>query len=148
MVGLRKVMCTNDLLFIGFDMKKDPEVILNAYNDPHGYTAAFNLNLLQRINDDLDADFNLNNFYHKEEYDSETGTASSYLISKKEQTISIDNLDKNIHFEKGEKIFTEISQKYDLDMINDMATKSGFEVVRNFYDERKYFVNSLWIKKP
>ena len=144
LVGLRKALCSNDLLFIGFDMKKDSNVILNAYNDPYGHTAAFNLNLLQRINDELDANFIIEEFYHREEYNPETGTASSYLISKQEQTISINNLDQNIHFEKGEKIFTEISQKYDIDMINDLATKSGFEVVRNFYDERQYFVNSLW----
>ncbi len=148
LVGLRKVMCSNDLLFIGFDMKKDPNIILNAYNDPYGHTAAFNLNLLKRINDELGANFNIDEFYHREEYNPDTGTASSYLISKIEQTISINNLDQNIHFEKGEKIFTEISQKYDLDMINDLAIKSGFEVVRNFFDERQYFVNSLWKIKP
>jgi len=141
---LKDVLYPQDMLFIGFDMKKDPDVILKAYNDPHGHTAAFNLNLLQRINDELNADFNLENFYHKEEYNPQTGTASSFLISKIEQHITINEFSTTIQFTKGERIFMEISQKYDLDIINELALKSGFEVVRNFFDERLYFTNSLW----
>ncbi len=144
---LRDVLNPKDMLFIGFDMKKDPGLIMKAYNDPHGHTAAFNLNLLQRINDELDANFNLNNFFHNEEYSPQTGTAKSYLISKAEQIIKIKDLNTTIQFTKGEKIFMEMSQKYDLDMINKLALKSGFGVVRNFFDERKYFVNSLWKRK-
>jgi L-histidine N-alpha-methyltransferase len=137
-------MQNQDMVFIGFDLKKESHIILNAYNDPHGHTAAFNLNLLQRINTELDANFDLNNFSHKELYNSDSGTAKSYLMSKIAQEVNIQSLDKTIHFEDGEKVFMERSQKYDLEMINKLAEKSGFEIVRNFFDQRQYFVNSLW----
>ncbi|OQX79135.1 MAG: hypothetical protein B6D61_04095 [Bacteroidetes bacterium 4484_249] len=74
-----------DQLFIGFDMKKGPDTILKAYNDPYGFTAAFNLNLLRRINKELGANFDLQNFKHHEVYDPQSGTAKSFLISRKYQ---------------------------------------------------------------
>lgn len=141
---LKAVMNPDDLLFIGFDLKKDPEIILNAYNDPHGYTASFNLNLLQRINEELGANFEIPNFKHQEVYDPLTGTAKSYLISRKQQKVTIAELDLEIDFESGETIYTEMSQKYDRLMIESMAKESGFEIVRNFSDSRQYFMNALW----
>jgi len=141
---LNSEMQSGDLLLIGFDLKKDPDIILKAYNDPHGYTAAFNLNLLQRINDELNADFILINFRHLEVYEPKSGAAKSKLISLKKQEVTIHELSKTISFEQGESIFMEMSQKYDMEMIMDLADKSGFEIVRNLYDERQYFVNSLW----
>jgi L-histidine Nalpha-methyltransferase len=141
---LRAVMQTNDLLLIGFDLKKDPEVIKKAYSDPHGITAAFNLNLLQRINDALEADFNLEHFRHVETYDPDTGTAKSYLISQTRQQVHVSKLDKTFTFEKDEPIYTEMSQKYDEEMIQNLADHSGFEVVRNFTDRRHYFLDSIW----
>lgn len=141
---LKSVMHSGDLLFIGFDLKKDPNIILKAYNDPYGHTAAFNLNLLYRINNELNADFNLHNFKHHEIYDPKTGTAKSNLISLKKQEIKVHDLDISISFEEGEFIFMEMSQKYDIEMIMDLAIKSGFEIVRNFHDQRLYFLNSLW----
>jgi uncharacterized SAM-dependent methyltransferase len=142
-----EIMNDNDQLFIGFDLKKDPEVILNAYNDPHGYTASFNLNLLRRINEELGADFELLKFIHQETYDPQTGTAKSYLVSREKQQVSIDALDRKIQFERWEPIFMEMSQKYDLPLIQSLADQSGFEIVRNFTDRRQYFMNSLWRKK-
>jgi len=144
---LKNVMSPQDLLFIGFDLKKDPQIIIDAYNDPHGYTADFNINLLRRINNELDANFNLDKFTHTEEYDPVTGTASSYLISDEQQTVVIQQLEESFKFKKGERIFTEISQKYDLEMINELASQAGFEVIENFFDNRRYFVNSLWKPK-
>ncbi len=141
---LHRAMNPQDQLLIGFDLKKDPQLILDAYNDPHGHTAAFNLNLLQRINDELQADFNLTNFAHREEYNPETGTAKSFLISLKKQHVTINEAETTIRFEKDEKIFMEMSQKYDRQMIASLATKSGFEIEKNFFDSREYFVNSLW----
>ena len=141
---LRNVMQGEDQLFIGFDLKKEEQIILDAYNDPHGHTANFNLNLLQRINNELGADFDLSAFRHQEIYNPQTGTAKSELISLSNQKVDIAALGQEITFEKGEAIFMEISQKYDLDMIEQLAHKSGFEVVENFYDSRNYFVNSLW----
>ena len=141
---LKSIMNSNDMILIGFDLKKDVDLILRAYNDPHGYTAAFNLNLLQRINDELDADFNLQNFSHKEIYDEQTGEAKSYLFCQKAHVVNINTLNKNFAFKAGEKIFMEISQKYDLSIIEDLAKHSGFKITRNFYDRRQFFVNSLW----
>lgn len=141
---LREVLNPQDQVFIGFDLKKDPNIILNAYNDPHGHTSAFNLNLLNRINYELNADFDLANFRHQEVYDLQSGTAKSFLKSLKKQEVEIIDLNEIISFEEGELIFMEMSQKYDMDMIMELAEKSGFEIVRNFYDQRQYFVNSLW----
>lgn len=141
---LHAVMQNNDLLFIGFDLKKDSDVILKAYNDPHGFTAAFNLNLLMRINRELRADFNPDQFEHEEFYDAATGRAESYLFSLKKQRVNFPDFHQSISFEKGESVFMERSQKYDEHMVSDMAKESGFEIVRNFYDDRLYYMNSLW----
>ncbi len=141
---LRSVMHPRDILFIGFDLKKDPDVILKAYKDPHGHTSAFNLNLLQRINNELNANFKLQYFRHNEVYESQSGTARSFLISLIKQEIEIRDVNQIISFKEGETIFMEMSQKYDMEMIDSLAAKSGFEIVRNFFDDRQYFVNSIW----
>ncbi len=141
---LKSMMHSRDMLFIGFDLKKDTDIILNAYNDPHGHTAAFNLNLLQRINRELNANFDLQNFRHQEESDPQSGTAKSNLVSMKKHDVEIQDINKTISFEKGEPIFMEISQKYDMDMIQDMTDHAGFQIVTNFYDRNHFFVNSLW----
>lgn len=142
--NLKGVMHANDMLFIGFDLKKEPEIILDAYNDPHGHTAAFNLNLLLRINNELGADFDLQAFKHEEFYDPLSGTAKSYLISLNQQNVKINKLDFDISFAKDERIFMEMSQKFDMELVSELADKSGFQIVRNFYDKRQYFMNSLW----
>lgn len=141
---LRAVMHNGDMILIGLDLKKDPELILRAYNDPHGHTSAFNLNLLQRINNELDADFNLADFSHEEVYHKQSGKAESYLVSQAEQIVNIKTLDRNFEFKAGERIFMEMSQKYDSTMIEELADNSGFEIVMNFNDHRHFFVNSLW----
>jgi L-histidine Nalpha-methyltransferase len=141
---LNEVLNPGDQLLIGFDLKKDPEIILPAYNDPHGLTAAFNLNLLNRINRELDADFISENFFHQETYDPETGTAKSFLVSKRSQSVQIRKLERSFRFNENEKIFMERSQKYDLPMIEALARQSGFEITANYFDNRNWFVNSLW----
>ena len=144
LVQVRSVMRKQDMLFIGFDLKKDPRVIIRAYNDKYGHTAAFNLNLLTRINRELDANFNLDNFNHHEIYDPESGAAKSYLISAKDQEVYIRSLEAKIPFAKSESIYMEISKKFDLRSIRNLAEVTGFEVVQNFTDRRNYYVNSLW----
>jgi L-histidine N-alpha-methyltransferase len=143
---LNLVMSGDDLFFIGLDLKKDPDVIRKAYDDPQGHTRDFNLNLLTRFNRELGADFHLEGFTHAPLYDPQTGTASSFLVSTTDQEITFAETDDVIHFSKGECIQTEISQKYDLEMIEKLAAASGFEVIQNFFDSRRYFVNSLWRK--
>ena len=134
----------NDRAMIGFDLKKDPEVIKRAYNDEEGVTRDFNLNLLVRINRELDGEFDLERFSHDPEYDEETGEARSYLKSEEDQDVYIGALNTSIHFEKGERIFTEVSKKYDLNEIEALARESGFEIAENFFDSKNYFVDSVW----
>lgn len=134
----------NDLMLMGVDLKKDPHVILAAYNDPYGITKAFNINLLNRINEELGGDFDIFNFEHFPVYDPVTGASKSYLISKRPQTVSISELDKQFYFEQGEPIFMEISQKYSTKELEQLADKSGFEVVKHYYDCKHYFMDTLW----
>lgn len=142
--GLRAAMNAGDLLFVGFDLQKDPRVILKAYDDAAGVTAEFNLNLLQRINRELGADFDLEKFSHYAVYRPDECAARSFLISRERQTVFIEALDESFEFAAWEAIFMEISQKYNQQMIEDLARASGFAVERSFFDSRAYFVDSLW----
>jgi L-histidine N-alpha-methyltransferase len=144
---LGTMLQTGDQLLTGFDLQKDPGTILAAYNDTEGITAEFNMNLLRRINRELDADFRLESFYHYPLYDPETGAAKSYLISQEKQEVNIGAIPLRITFEKAEPIYMEISQKYSLEDIRKFADRSGFVLIQNFLDRREYFVNSLWEKK-
>ena len=141
---LNQIIHPQDKLLIGFDLKKDPQTILNAYNDAQGYTSCFNINLLRRLNNELGANFELDNFLHAPLYDAQNGVAKSYLVSKADQEVFIQELDTTISFRKWEAIYTEQSQKYDELMIQNIAKESGFEVVRNYYDDKQYFTDSLW----
>ena len=142
--NLRGVMSADDLLFIGFDLQKDPRVIVRAYDDAAGVTAAFNLNLLRRLNRELDADFDLDKFSHYAVYRPVECAARSFLISREKQSVHIGALNRTFDFDQWEAIFMEISQKYSLKMIDSLARESGFEVKQNFFDRRNYYCNSLW----
>ncbi len=136
----------NDLILIGFDLKKDPELVRMAYNDPAGITGAFNMNLLKRINRELGANFNLQKFKHYQMYDPVGGEARSYLISREEQEVYIESLGESFNFKAWEPIHVEISRKYDPQTIEAYAAASGFKVVRHFNDCKHFYVNSLWKK--
>ena len=142
--SLREVMSEDDLLFIGFDLQKDPHVIANAYDDAAGVTAKFNLNLLRRINCELGGNFDLDKFTHYANYRPVEGSARSFLVSRETQTVRIDALGREFEFEQWEAVFMEISQKYSLRMIEDLARESGFEIKQNFFDGRNYYCDSLW----
>jgi len=144
--GLSQAMSEDDLFFIGLDLKKDPEVIRKAYDDSQGLTRDFNLNLLTRFNKELGANFDLQGFIHSPFYDPQRGTARSFLVSTRDQEVRFEIADESISFKQWETIQTELSQKYDLGMIDTIAKASGFQVVENFFDSRHYFVNSLWRK--
>ena len=132
----------NDLLMIGFDIKKDPSKILKAYNDKAGITRDFNLNLLERINNELEANIDIDTFEHHPTYDPVTGECKSALLSKIEQDIYIQ--DQKFHFEAWEPIHTEISRKYSIYEIKALSENSGFEVSLNLFDKEKNFVDSIW----
>ncbi|MGB5359854.1 L-histidine N(alpha)-methyltransferase [Eudoraea sp.] len=141
--SIQELMNEDDLFFIGFDQKKDPQTILNAYNDAAGITERFNKNLLARINSELGANFDLDKFIHWEVYDPETGTAKSYLVSKENQTIHINGLDLTVTFNAWETIHTEISQKYDDNIVSWLADKAGMQISRIFTDENKFYKNYI-----
>ncbi|TDG36004.1 L-histidine N(alpha)-methyltransferase [Pedobacter changchengzhani] len=139
---LRKNLSKDDLLLVGFDLKKNPSQILAAYNDKNGITKSFNLNLLARMNRELQADFEVDNFDHYACYDPQSGACKSYLISLAAQTVTIN--DKVIHFQENEYIFMEISQKYALAEVEKLAKFSGFNMTQNFLDDQNYFVDTIW----
>lgn len=135
-----------DFVFTGFDRVKDPNRILLAYNDNSGITAKFNLNLLNRINKELDANFDLNAFYHQPEYNSEMKAAVSFLVSKTDQIVHLKMLDKRVEFKSNERIHTEISRKFTLEDIQELAVNSGFRMIKNYHSENDEFTDSLWQK--
>ncbi|SFF65278.1 MULTISPECIES: L-histidine N(alpha)-methyltransferase [Salegentibacter] len=145
--NIQEAMSSEDMLFMGFDQKKDPQKILDAYNDAAGITEAFNKNLLNRINKELDANFNPDNFIHWETYDPESGTAKSYLVSKENQKVAINKLDLEVSFDAWESIHTEISQKYDDAVVEWLAKEAGLEIQTSFEDSNKYYKNYIFRKK-
>lgn len=140
---LRKSLRPGDLLLIGFDLKKHPQVILNAYNDKQGFTRDFNLNLLHRINRELHADFDPMLFHHYASYDPISGSCKSYLVSVEKQQVSIGD-EACIEFERDECIYMEISQKYAPEEILRLANSAGFEPVGSFLDSSSCFADCLW----
>ncbi len=140
---LCNAMHQDDLIFMGFDQKKHPQKVLDAYNDKTGVTEAFNKNVLARINKELNGNFDLDKFMHWETYDPESGTAKSYLVSKEKQTVDIDDLSLQVHFEAWESIHTEISQKYDDDIVKWLTEESGLEIVRSFSDKNEDYKDYL-----
>lgn len=137
-----------DLVLIGFDLKKDIEVLLDAYNDPAGVTAAFNKNLLRRINEELGGDFDLARFRHFSTYNVFSGAMESYLVSLEAQTVSIEELHTSFSFESWEPIHTEYSYKYLLSDVEALAAHAGFVIEANLFDERGWFLDSVWrVKK-
>lgn len=135
-----------DKVLIGFDVKKSPEIILKAYNDPHGHSRRFIFNHLHRLNRDLGAGFEPENFVHHCTYNPASGALKSYLVSKTDHKVQVKALEQIFHFGKWESVFMELSRKFDLTNIEKLALNHGFKVVKNFTDSRNYFVDSLWEK--
>ena len=133
-----------DHVLIGFDLKKDIERLLLAYNDPEGVTAAFNLNLLARVNRELDGDFDLTRFRHFGTYNVFSGAMESYLVSLEAQTVRIGALRDSFRFAPWEPIHTEYSYKYLPEDIDSLAEHSGFDRVAQFFDEKRWFASALW----
>jgi dimethylhistidine N-methyltransferase len=131
-------LCGKDgALLIGIDLKKDPAVLYRAYNDSQGVTAAFNLNLLERVNYELDGDFKIDYFKHHAFYNQSKSRVEMHLVSLKEQVVNLDNL--TVSFTKGESIWTESSYKYHIDDFENMANASGFILKKAWIDEKQWF---------
>lgn len=133
-----------DHALIGFDLKKDIELLLAAYNDREGVTGAFNLNLLRRINRELGGDFDLEKWRHYGTYNVFTGAMESYIVSLEQQRVGIDALRHDFTFEAWEPIHTEYSYKYLPEDVGSLADFTGFEVVARYHDARAWFCDALW----
>jgi L-histidine N-alpha-methyltransferase len=144
---LSKGLNPGDMILTGFDLIKDPRIILNAYNDASGITREFNLNLLRRMNTELGANFNIDNFIHHPVYDPRKASANSYLISTVKQKVYFESLKRSFDFEQWEAIYTEESRKFSLNEISEIASQTGFELQKNYMDSKNYFADSLWVKK-
>jgi len=133
-----------DHVIIGFDLRKDIELLLAAYNDSSGVTAEFNLNLLRRINRELGGQFNLARFRHFGTYNVFNGAMESYLVSQDEQEVFIEAIGRTFSFHAWEPIHTEYSYKYLEADINQLARTTGFRVCEHLYDNNRYFIDSVW----
>lgn len=134
----------DDLLLIGFDLKKDIDLLLRAYNDSQGITSRFNLNLLKRINRELGANFDLDRFRHFATYNVSSGAMESYLVSLEKQAVFVREIGQSFPFEPWEPIHTEYSYKYLESDIRNIAEVTGFVAEMQMYDSRNYFTDCIW----
>jgi uncharacterized SAM-dependent methyltransferase len=144
---LKNILEPNDFFLMGFDLKKNPNIILPAYNDPAGITRRFNLNHLLRINKELNGNFDINKFEHHVSYDPISGEVKSYLLANTDCTVVLGSLDKTFSFHSWDSIYMECSRKYSIYDMDSIAKNHGFQVVENYLDRNRYFCNSLWRKK-
>ncbi|MBC7798476.1 MAG: L-histidine N(alpha)-methyltransferase, partial [Pyrinomonadaceae bacterium] len=144
MTALRKTLKTNDCALIGTDLKKDLQTLINAYDDPTLVTAAFNLNLLARLNRELNADFDLRNFKHKAIYNEIEGRIEMHLESLTTQIVTLESLDLKVNFAVGETIHTENSYKFDARDLAEMAHVTGFKLEKSWFDSRERFASNLF----
>lgn len=143
--------CLNhdDVLLIGFDLKKDIDMLLRAYNDSQGVTRDFNLNLLHRINRELGGNFDVSKWRHFGTYDVFSGAMESYLVSLERQSAFIEKIGRWFEFDAWEPIHTEYSYKYLVPEIEQLAGETGFEIYEHLFDSRRYFTDSIWrVYKP
>ena len=137
---------SGDKLLIGIDLMKSIEIVGPAYNDRAGITSAFNLNLLDRINRELGGDFDLEKWVHAPEYDEETGYAKSFIKSSVNQTVSISAIGKSFDFEKGEKIHTEISRKYNDTIMKNIISGTDFKLHGKLTDADGWFADYVLVR--
>lgn len=141
--ALREVLQQGDALLLGADLKKDKSVLEAAYNDALGVTAAFNLNVLARINRELGGNFDLRAFQHRAFYNEAAGRVEIYIESTRDQKVTIGELDMEVEFAAGEQIHTENSYKYALSDIARLAAETGFASGRTWLDKKEQFSSNL-----
>ncbi len=124
-------------LLIGVDLKKDEDILVRAYDDRAGVTAAFNLNIIERINRELDGDFDPRAFRHLALYNGDKGRIEMHLVSRKDQTVTIRG--RAFRFQDGETIHTENSYKYHVEEFTALAAKAGFSAVKTWVDGNGLF---------
>ena len=143
---LQKIFSTmksGDLFLIGLDLVKDKQILESAYDDSLGVTAKFNLNVLSRINDELDADFDLNNFSHYSFYNENAQRIEMNLKSLVSQSVIIAKSNLSLYLDENELIHTEYSHKYNLSQIKKLLNDVGFEIKNTWLDDNEYFSLTL-----
>jgi len=144
---INSIMKKEDLFLIGLDLVKEKKILENAYNDSQGITAKFNLNVLSRINDELDADFILNNFKHVAKYNEKEQRIEMYLQSLVHQSVIISKANLSLKLKQGELIHTEHSHKYTIPQIQELMKITGFEIKQKWLDIHKHYSLTLASKK-
>jgi dimethylhistidine N-methyltransferase len=134
---MREKVDANGGLLIGLDLRKDPVVLEKAYNDHLGVTAQFNLNLLTRMNRELGADFDIEQFSHRAVWNDTDSRIEMHLVSEREQTVSVGG--QSFHFAEGEYILSECSYKFTFGGFEDLAAKAGWRVKQIWTDNREWF---------
>ena len=140
---LRSCLSPGDSLLLGTDMRKPVDVLLPAYDDAAGVTAQFNLNVLARINRELDADFDLDRFDHCVTWNERDSRIEMHLMSRTHHFVNIKALNISVPFVSGETIHTENSYKFTPPMIESMASNGGFHIEQSWSDERNWFTVTL-----
>jgi dimethylhistidine N-methyltransferase len=141
--ALRAVLEPGDGFLLGADLKKDPREIERAYDDATGVTAAFNRNLLGRINRELGGHFDLNAFQHRATYNQALARVEIRLVSTRRHDVAIDGAGFTAHFEEGEAIHTESAYKFDMEAIAQLAASTGFGVTASWTDAKQRFADFL-----
>lgn len=136
---VRRSLQPGDALLIGFDMVKDAQVLHAAYNDAAGVTAQFNKNLLARINRELDADFDLDEFNHVAFWNRRASRIEMHLESRVDQSVRVRDLNRTFHFSFGERIHTENSYKFTTSSIRKLVRLSGFKMEQTWTDPQEWF---------
>ena len=146
--SLSKYIRNDDALLIGFDLEKDKSILEKAYNDKKGITSQFNLNVLSRINKELDGGFELSSFEHKSFYNLHEHRIEMHLESKLDQKVRIGAIGKEFHFKEGETIHTENSYKYSKNRLYVLVKNAGLQVIANFTDPKNQYSLILLKKIP
>ena len=141
LAGLRKTFGEDSLLLIGHDLIKPATRLEKAYNDKKGYCAKFNKNLLRRINRELDANFDLEQFSHRATFNAQQSRMETHLVSSKHQKVSI--ADNTVYFNKGESILTQCAYKYNFMQFKRLLADAGWRSEHNWVDEKQWFCLQL-----
>ena len=143
LVGVRSALTRGDAFLIGADLVKEPSALLLAYDDPLGVTAAFNRNLLVRINRELGGDFDVNAFSHRAIWNAEESRVEMHLVSGQRQSVSVPAAPLELDLEEGESIWTESSYKYTPEGIVQVLDRAGFRLLEQWLDREDGFALTL-----
>lgn len=145
LASVRRAMEPGDALLLGADLVKPERDLILAYDDPLGVTAAFNKNILRRLNDELGAEFDLDAWAHLAEWNRAASRVEMHLVSKRRQTVRIAAAEASFAFEEGERIWTESSHKYRAEGLDEMGARAGLRRARRWIDEESGFAETLFV---